>query len=625
MHGAELTLAVSMAAGVASLAIARHINVPGIVLLLAAGVLCGPDVLGFVQPNTLGEALPSLVSFAVAIILFEGGLHLNLRELRHQASALQKLVTLGVVVAGVGGTVAARLFMGWSWQLSALFGAVVVVTGPTVVTPLLRRIRVQRNISTLLEAEGIFNDAVGATLSVIALEVALAPSMSSIGLGLAHLFLRLALGLAVGLVSGALMSLLLRWKRVIPAGLENLVVLTLALAIFHGSNALQPESGIMAVIVAGVVVGNRESYALKSLVSFKEQLTMLFIATLFVLLSADVRIAQIVGLGVPGILTVLAVSWVVRPLSVVASTTGNGLSWREKAYLSWLAPRGIVAAAVASLFALELQRKGIEGGLELRALVFLTIAITVLMAGTTGGLMARALRLKRPAASGYMILGANPLGIALAKRLHTAGVEVELLDPDAARCEAARQAGLSARLLPAFDEAALEAVGADDHEGCVLVTTNEHVNLLCAQALRELSGRVKLFVGLETQDTGITAAMVEQIDAQVLFGHARNLARWREAAGAQQLVYEVWRPLRRIGKGTTLPSLAGQPLAMIAQDRRTARPYGNKSNGTPALFALHKDTHAADRDTLATLGWARVSRDMDATTEPPPAPVPTTA
>lgn len=523
---ATLVFAMAMSMGMLCQGIARHASIPGIVLLLAAGMLLGPDVANIIRPDALGNALPAVVGFAVAVILFEGGLNLKIKVLRAQAKAIRRLVTLGAVITAAGGTLAALLFMGWRWELALLFGTLVIVTGPTVVTPLLRRIRVKHNVSTILEAEGIFIDAVGATIAVVALEIILKPTGSAVGEGIMHIALRLGVGSLVGLAGGLVLALLLRWRRVVPEGLENVLVLAFVVAIFELSNAWMHESGISAAIAAGLVLGNTRSHALEELVAFKEQLTVLLIATLFVLLAADVRIHDVLALGWPGVATVLALVFVVRPIQIWACTYNTGLTWKEKLFMSWLAPRGIVAAAVASLFALELEYAGLTGGVAVKALVFLVIATTVTLQGLTGGLVARLLDVRRNQRTGFLILGANPLALLMARTLRAAGEQVVAIDANADDCRHAEDEGQKVFFGNGLEENMLLRARADSHEACLALTPNESINLLFAQkVLRGFHGP-DVYVALQSSSNGVTEAMVRKLPAEVLFGGEHDLQHW---------------------------------------------------------------------------------------------------
>jgi NhaP-type Na+/H+ or K+/H+ antiporter len=342
-----LTLSLAMLTGVLSQVIGRHIRIPGIVLLLVAGVLLGPDGANLIRPEAMGRGLSAVVGFAVAIILFEGGFSLQLGVLRSHALPIRRLVTLGAVVTATLTAIAAKLFMGWDWRLAILFGTLVIVTGPTVVTPLLRRLRVSPRLTSILIAEGILIDAVGATIAVVALEVALAPTRGAAAAGVLSIATRLGAGAAIGLAGGFVLAGLHRVRRLVPHGLENVLVIAAVVVTFHLGNAVVHESGITAAIVLGLVVGNSRLRVEREVAHFNEQLTSLFVATLFVLLAADVRLDDVRALGVPGVAVAGAIIFVVRPANVFSSTYGAGLSVREQLYLSWIAPRGIVAAAVA--------------------------------------------------------------------------------------------------------------------------------------------------------------------------------------------------------------------------------------------------------------------------------------
>lgn len=533
-HG-TLSFALAMAIGMLCQGIARHLSIPGIVVLLAAGVLLGPDVANVIRPEALGSALRAVVGFSVAIILFEGGLNLKLEVLRGQARPIRRMVLWGAVITAIGGTTAARLILDWSWQMSFLFGTLVIVTGPTVITPLVRRIRPEHDIATILEAEGIFIDAVGATIAIVALEVVLAQfSTTALGVGLVSIALRLGVGMLVGLAGGLLLALLLRWRRAVPEGIENVLVLSFAVLLFAVSNALAHESGITAAIVGGMVLGNARSRGLADLVSFKEQLTVLLIATLFVLLAADVRLGDVMALGWPGLATVAVLMLVVRPVQVWICTRGSELSARKKLFLSWLAPRGIVAAAVSSLFALELERAGFEGGTQLEAMVFLVIAVTVTVQGLSGNMVARLLDVRRTGRSGYLILGANPLAILLAQTLTAHGVRVTLVDTNVEDCRHAERAGLEVLNGNGLQEETLVRVQADSREACIAITPNENINYFFAQEIRRHFPGTEVYVTLQATDSGVTADMADAQGAHVMFGGERDVYWWLGLARRQE-------------------------------------------------------------------------------------------
>jgi len=538
-------------------ALARHLRIPGIVLLLAAGVLLGPDMAGVVQPQSLGPALQVLVGYAVAIVLFEGGMNLDLRRLRRSAHSIRQLVTVGALVTAAGGAISARLLLQWSWTLSVLFGTLVIVTGPTVVTPLLRRLRLKKRLATVLEAEGVLIDAIGAIIAVVTLEIVLHPASGIFAATAQSFASRLILGALFGLVSGFLIARLLHSERLVPEGFDNVLVLSLILVLYQVSNTMLSESGIVSVTVAGLVVGNSKTRTLGDLREFKEQLTVLMIGMLFVLLAADVRLAEVKALGTAGALTVVALMLVVRPLNILVGTWGSDLKPKEKTFLAWLAPRGIVAAAVSSLFAQELTAAGIEGGNALRALVFLVIAATVLIQGLSGAFLARALGLRRPTNAGFLVLGANPLGLALGEVFRAGGQEVIFIDSSPDASHAAEAAGFRVLFGSALVESMLIRAEIDTRAGCLAVTANDEVNLLFGKKAREEFKVPQVWIALRRGHQGVTPAMVEQIGARVLFAEPRNLDLWmvrlerqigqhqrwfRKRAGDQSAIEEIGSP-----------------------------------------------------------------------------------
>ncbi|MCH9025143.1 MAG: cation:proton antiporter, partial [candidate division Zixibacteria bacterium] len=521
-----LTISLALAAGLFATVLAQHTKIPGIVLLLATGAILGPDLFGIIRPETLGNIMPVLVGYAVAIILFEGGMNLNLKRLLKESASIKRLITFGSIITAAGGAAAAALFMDWSWQLSVLFGALVIVTGPTVITPLLRRIKIKHNLQTILEAEGVLIDPIGAIIAIVALKIVIHPTGGAFTSGLIDVFLMLGIGVILGLGGGFFIAYLLKPKNLIPEGLENIFVLASVLALFHICNEIQPESGIASVTVAGLVVGNFKTRALRDLMEFKEQLTVMLIAMLFVLLAADIRFSDITGLGWPGVMTVLTLMFIVRPLNVAACTINSGLKVAEKSFLAWLSPRGIIAAAVASFVALTLDKAGIAGGDSLRALVFLVIASTVLVQGLSGGLVARILKVKRITNKGYAILGAHDLARILGRILRTGGHEILLLDSNPDSVTTAEQEEFKVVFGNALEERTILRANLGDYIGCIGLTTNEEVNLMFVNRVRREFKTPKRLVALHLRDGSVSPAMVKHSGATILFGVHCDLDLW---------------------------------------------------------------------------------------------------
>ena len=544
MHSALFMVAVALLSGMVAQSLGRASGIPGIALLLATGVLLGPDFANIVQPSHLGAALPALTDLAVSVVLFEGGLALNLASLRRQAKSIRRLVSLGAVITTVGGCLAARLLLHWPWQVCWLFGTLVIVTGPTVVQPIVRRIRLSPGLSTVLEAEGVFGDAIGAIIAVVALEVVVNAQKNALAFGAWGLGSRLGLGVLIGVAGGLLVVLLLRSQRLVSEGLENVFALSLVIALYELSNAMVPESGILCVSLAGLTAGNMKPRGLDSLRDFKEQLTVMLIGLLFVLLAADVRLEAVIALGLQGLGVVFLLMFVVRPINVGLSTYACGLTLREKLFVGWMGPRGIVAAAVASVFAKALGQTSGGSGDELRAMVFLVIATTVVIQGMTAKTLAGLLKLRQPP-EGYLIAGANGISQALGALLQDSGQSVDVVDSNLDAVRALRARGIRTHHGNALESDFLHEIGMDAKRYCIAVTSNEATNLVLARkALHEFKVE-RSWVALRRGHKSISAEDVQKIGAHVLFSEPRYLEFWNLEFEREFATIEWWELVRR--------------------------------------------------------------------------------
>lgn len=603
-----LTVAIAVAAGMLGQTLAQHMRLPGIVLLLVIGVVLGPDVANVVQPQSLGGGLSALVGVAVAIILFEGGLSLEWRRIKREGRAIRQLITVGALASLVAAAFVASLVLGWEWQRSLLFGTLVVVTGPTVVTPLLRRLRVKKSVATVLEAEGVLIDAVGAITAAVALELVLRPSGETWALATPMILGRLLFGSVAGLVVGLLLAGLLRYRNVVPEGLENVFTLGTAVVAFELPNAIVHESGIAAVIVCGMVVGNSRTHAGKELAEFKEQLSVMLIGMLFVLLVADVRIRDVVALGWPGLAVAACLIVLVRPLSVLLGTLGTDLGAKERVFIGWIGPRGIVAAAVASLFGYQLEAAGIEGGGALRSLVFLVIAVTVLWSALTGPIVAQLLGLRRKADAGWVIVGANTLARRIARVLDPTGTECLLIDVDPQGLRAAEEDGLRAIQSNALEPATLVRAELDTRTGALSITENEDVNFLFAQKARRAVRSIRYGVALTTWARGVTPEMVDELGAEILFGAAVSISGWSHKLDNGTARLEEWRYVGARNAPVLCtaddPSPAYVPL-VHRRKGRAAPVFGETRFGRGSYIVILVDTEAleAAHAALRARGW----------------------
>jgi NhaP-type Na+/H+ or K+/H+ antiporter len=594
----QVTVAVALAVGMVCQSVAHHLRVPGIVLLLLAGVLLGPQVAGVVQPDSLGPYLQMIVAVSVAVILFEGGLNLELKRLRGEALAIRKLITIGALVTGVCATLAALYIIGWDLRMAVPFGALVVVTGPTVVTPLLRRIRVNHKLHTVLEAEAVLIDPIGAVVAVVALEVVLSHELGDAAWGLLGIPTRILFGTVMGIVGGYVMAKLIAIERFIPEGLESVFTLAMLVLLFQITDAVLPESGIMAAPIAGMVVGNMPSRPSRELKDFKEQLTVMLVGLLFILLAAHVELQEITQLGWRGPATVALLMFVVRPLSVAISTAGSTLTMRERLFVAWLAPRGIVAAAVASLFAEQLTNEGVVEGVQLRALIFLVIAATVLVQGLSGGLIASWLGVRRLTNTGWVIAGANVLARTLGSTLRKAGEEVVIVDTDPAEITEAERVGVRAIQGNILDESVLEDADLEGRRGAISLIANEAVSLLLAQKARRDFRIPQALVIVGPGEHHTSPERLEAVGARMLFGIETDITTWAGelARGASVHSYR-YRGADELDLATVTGSDSGR-LAIVLVQKGLASPVSDQSRVRPGdiVHFIHVDGVQAPPD-----------------------------
>ena len=479
-----LQMVIAVVAGISAQVLAAYIKVPSIVFLLLFGIFFGSDGIGLLHPHLLGIGLEVIVALATAIILFEGGLDLELRELGKVSTSLQLLVTLGTLITLVGGSMAAHWLGEFPWPIAFLYASIVVVTGPTVVTPLLKQIKVDRQVSTLLEGEGILIDPVGAILAVVVLDTILNGDADPLN-AITGLFVRLGIGAAIGGVGGWLLSLFFKRANILSFELKNLVVLASVWGLFTLAQMIRSESGLMTTVVAGAVFANSSVPEERLLRHFKGQLTILCISVLFVLLAADLSIASVFALGWGSLFTVLALMFIVRPINILLCTWNSDLNWRQKVFLSWVAPRGIVSASVASLFGILLTQRGINGGDAIKALVFLTILMTVFCQGLTAGWVAKLLQITLKQATGAVIVGCNPLSILIARFFQERGETVVMIDTDPEASQQAQAENLRVLTSSALDANVLEEAGLDSVGTFLAMTKNGEVNFVLAQRAAE--------------------------------------------------------------------------------------------------------------------------------------------
>jgi len=618
VHHPALTLVLALAVGIFAQSVSRHLRIPGIVLLLLAGACLGPDGLDWIDPRSLGEGLVAVVELAVAVILFEGGLNLEISRLRREQTPIRRLVTWGALITLVGGALAARWCLDWPWMRSFVFGGLVVVTGPTVVGPLVRGLRLRPRVATVLEAEGVLIDPIGAILAVLLLGIAL-ESIDSIWAAPMLLATSLGFGAIAGLLAGFALARLLRVRNLVPEGYENIFALAYVLLLYQGCDEIVAHSGILAVTAAGVVVGNLRTRVDRNLREFKDQLTVLLIGLLFVLLAADVRFEDILALGWRGVAVVALLVLVVRPLNVGLSTLGSELTFRERLFVSWIAPRGIVAAAVASVTATALESQSLPGGPELRAMVFLCIAGTVILAGLTGSWMATLLQVRLPGRETVAILGAQGLGLELAIQLRNAGIPVIFLDANPSNCRRAEEAGFQVVYGDALQERTLQRARFENVGSAIGLTPNQMLNSVFASHAREQFGVPRGYVAAVDPGVGLAPALLERERVVVLFDGPHDVEQWDVRARHAGLEVEHWvyggkpEPDANAEEAAApIPKVDEQLVILSIQRGKKVMPMHaglSLAVGDVAAVAIHRGERESAEKILAAWGWTPAEPD----------------
>lgn len=468
-----------------------RLRVPAIVFLLAGGLIAGP-ITGAIDPDaTFGRLLFPSVSIAVAVILFEGALGLGTRGIRAAGSTVWVLLTVGAAITMVGTAIAARVILDVEWELAALLATVLVVTGPTVIGPIVRAIGLHGRVGAILEAEGTLIDPLGAILTVLVFEAAFAPHPGSESIFVAVVS-TLGIGVAFGLLGAWVLTISFS-RYLIPDQLHNITTLALVVGSFAAANAIREESGLVAVTVMGVALATQRRVPVRHVLDFNETLRILFISGLFVLLGARIDPATLREFEWRNVAFLATLVVLVRPLCVWVSTIRSGLRPRERFFLACTAPRGIVAAAIASVFSLQLSDLGVENSQILVAATFTVIAGTVLISGLGSRALALRLGLVEADRETIVVLGANPVARAFASALEQFEAPVHLVDLDRKELAAARMTGLVAHRGSVFSDDTWEEVSIQSAAFFLAMTANDELNTLAARHAAAALGRKQVF------------------------------------------------------------------------------------------------------------------------------------
>ena len=491
---------------------------PAIVLMLAAGFLAGP-VLGLFDPeHAFGDLLDPMIAIGVALILFEGGLSLDFRELRHAGEGVWRLVLLGGPIAWVLGAFAAHSIGGLEWPVAILFAGILVVTGPTVVMPLLRQSSVKARPAAILKWEAIVNDPIGALFAVVSYEYFRAVTESP-GASLFEVVPPLIIAAIIAGLIGYVAAAAIAWafpRGAIPEYLKVPVLLTSVIVVFVLSNQIEHEAGLVAVTVMGIALANMNVSSLRSIHPFKQNIAVILIAGIFVLLSASLEFEELAYLNWNFGLFLLALLFLVRPATILLSLLGSSVPWNERLFLSWIAPRGIVLVAISGLFALRLEDIGYDGT-ALIGLSFAVVVATIVAHGFTIDLVARLLNLKGSNRPGVLIVGSTPWTISLALMMQELKAPVMVVDSSWQLLALARQKGLPFYHGEILNEATEHNLDLTPYSVLVAATENEAYNALVCNEFAYEIGRDTVFQLGDAIDDEDRHALPSGIRGRALF------------------------------------------------------------------------------------------------------------
>ncbi|MGI2335270.1 MAG: cation:proton antiporter [Dehalogenimonas sp.] len=485
--------------GITSQLIGWYTRIPSIVILIGVGLLAGP-VLGWIHPEQIfGELLNPFISLSVAIILFEGGLILKLEEIKRTVGVVTKLITLGVLITWIIASLGSYWILGLDWPLAILLAAILVISGPTVIMPLLRHLRLRGDIGPILKWEGILIDPIGATLALLVFGVILAGGPEEAILqGLTTLGVIILVGIILGSVGGLLITQLLR-RYLVPDFLQIPVVLSIVTGAFLLSDLIQPDSGLLTAVIMGAFLANQKQVSVEHIVDFKETLGLILISLLFITLSATIDIEAILPLAGGILLFSLLLIVLARPLSVFTAGWGSKLKWRDKVLLSAIAPRGIVSASIASVFGFRLAERGFAGAEILLPITFTVIILSVISSSALATIATRAFKISKPNPQGIIFIGGQNWVRDIATILEELDIRTFIIDQSKSNVAYARRKKLQAYYGNALSPGITDNLGFSDYGRVLSMTSNDNVNHLAALHFSKEFGSANTYL-LATDD-----------------------------------------------------------------------------------------------------------------------------
>lgn len=545
-----LELAGIIILGIIAQWVAWRLKLPAILPLILIGLLVGPIATLYTENGQKliepiwdgtkglfpGDGLYYFVSLAISIILFEGGLTLKRAEIKNVGPVITKLITLGSIVTFFGAGIAAHYIFGLNWQISFLFSALIIVTGPTVITPILRNIPLKKDVSAVLKWEGILIDPIGALAAVLVFEfISVGEGQGYTQTALIEFGKILLFGFTFGFTFAHGLAFAIK-KNFIPHYLLNVVSLSVVLLVFVESDVFAHESGLLAVVVMGMVMGNMDLPNIKELLYFKESLSVLLISILFILLAANINISDlelIYSWKTVGLFAIIV--FLIRPLGVFLSSAGSNLTFREKMFIGWVGPRGIVAAGIASLFGSKLLSRGEPGAEYITPLVFMIVLGTVLLNATTARLFAKAVGVFLTKSEGILIIGASKVSRLIGSYLQKNNRHVVLIDNNRINIEKAQKLGLEAFNANIYSDSLSDNIELNDVGYLMALTGNSDINNFAIDKFQDQfgeNGSFRLVTADEMNDP-------ENNPKEGLFSHTDDFIKLTEAARRYPVINEI--------------------------------------------------------------------------------------
>lgn len=552
------TLSVAVFLGMLAQFIALRLKIPGIILLMAFGILAGPQVLGLLHTDQIPDVTAALISVGVAIILFEGGMTLNLADLKLAPKAIFNIILFGPIITMVVIAVCVHYILAINWGISFLTGSILVVSGPTVIAPLLARVRVAKKLKEILTWESIIVDAIGAIMMVVVLHFIISESDTHLQT-LGHFISRIVVGVVVGYLTGKLLVYLVPRKLIIHEHL-SLSILSIVIFTYWIANHFASESGLLTATIAGLMLGQFKHPAIERIREFKEGLSTLIISILFVLLSSRIDLGNITRYGWKIIFVVLAVLFVARPLMVFLTTSGTSLSLREKLFLTWMAPRGIIAAATASLFTFVLVEHHFPQAEALETIIFLIILSTVVLQGLTVSPVANLLGVNALPRDGFLLIGIHPFSIA--KHFQDVGIPVKLVDNNAQFVEEARSQELDVHECNIMDEETLQELGLERIGKMLALTDNDQTNTLVCRLGRKLFGMENAYQVVNTFMSSITDDVLLNFEGKLAFDMKLSVNTLNDKLTSGRLCVNRY-ALKKNGESYEIPESILFPLSFV--------------------------------------------------------------